>query len=181
MKRLLLIVLSIATLSVSCDSRFNWHDLLKVEPAPADAVATYKLNSGSAAHGHLLKMGYTSIDSTVRLEPDFTFSGTGVPGCCLHGWDESATAYPFTGGLYDIKGTWKVEKSSEIYILEFSFSEIVETTGRKIADPKLAKDREPPKTVRVYLVRGTPFTIGFPVFNGDFYPVAYDRTSSATK
>ena len=175
MKRLLPLLLSVVALLASCDSRFNWYDNLKVEPKPSEAAATYRLNTASAVYPKLLEMGYTAVDSTIVFRPDFTVSGTGVPGCCLTGNDESSGLYSFTGGLYDIKGTWRVVKEGEVYKLECEFSEMIETTGRKITDPKLAKEGEPLSKCNVGLIRGVPFTIGFLVYNGDFWPVAYDR------
>lgn len=174
MSRLLPLLLCVVTLLASCDRRFNAYYNLVVEPKPTEAVGIYRLTSGSASAKLLKQMGYHALDSTVSIKPDFTFTGRGVPACCLHGWDENA--YPFTGGLYDIEGTWRVVKTQAVYALEFTFTKVVETTGRQIADPKLAKERFIPKEMNVSLIKGEePFTIGFDVFDGDFWPIGFDR------
>ena len=170
----ILLVIMICALSAGCKrDRFNFHDLLAVKPTQAELVGSYRLQKADPAATPLMEMGYTEIDCVVELNADGTYTASRLPGCCIHGWDESS--YPFTGGLYSMKGNWTIVPTGSVYDIELTINSFTEHTGLVIADSELAAERQPRSTLKVSLIRGAPIDLGFEVFNGDFWPVRLAR------
>lgn len=168
-------IIMLAILSVGCSDRFNWHDRLSEKPTEAEVAGTYRLVKTNAAAAPLIEMGYTSIDSSVELRPDGTFTATKLPGCCLHGWDERP--YPFTGGLYSMSGKWSIVKTEAVYDVELKIDTVTEHTNLKIDNPELASERRPRSSRKVSIIRGSPIDLGFDVFDGDFWSIRFIRTA----
>lgn len=163
-----------ALLLAGCQDRFNWHDKLKEEPSPSEVVGTYELNQIDDAAVPLVEMGYKDIEGVIELREDGTYRATGVPGCCVHGWDERT--YPFTGGSYSFAGGWSIQKSEAVYEVVLRVESITELSGLTIADPELAQERTPSAELNLTLIRGDPLDVGFDLYNGDFWPVRFTRT-----
>lgn len=172
----LALVVLFSALTAGCDNRFNWYDRLSEEPMVSELAGDYKLIKGDPAAVPLVEMGYAEINSSLELKADGTFLATGIPGCCVHGFDERT--YPFTGGLYSFSGNWSVLKVQEVYDVRLVILEITERTGRTIGDTELEKERRSPSALDLALVRGAgdPVDVGFQIFNGDFWPLRFQKT-----
>lgn len=174
MKRWFRILPVVAALA-SCDDRYNLHGHLVKEPSPADIAGTYRFDSGSPDQGALKEMGYKAIDSTLTLKPDFTFTTTGVPGCCVHGWDERT--YPFTGGVFEFSGTWRVSKSGTTYGVGLDITKMTGEAEKELSTADPATERKPPSSLHADLLEDTPIAVGFRIFDGDFGHIAYRKAS----
>lgn len=158
---------------VACNGRFNWYDRLLEEPTKTELIGGYTLKMGDDAAEALIKMGYTEIDGSIELKEDGTFSAKRIPGCGVHGWDERT--YPFTGGLYSFCGTWSIVKNQTVYDVKLEISDITEHTGLKIDDKEMSRERTPPSSINLSLLRGNSIDVGFELFNGDFWPLQFKR------
>jgi len=169
----LLRVLPLLALLASCDNRHNLHGHLVKEPAPAEIAGLYRLGPGSPDQAALKEMGYQTIDSTVTLRSDFTFSATAVPGCCVHGWDERV--YPFSGGIFEFSGTWKIAKEGTTYGVALEIENLTGQGEKELSTADERIERKPPSSLHVDLMEGSPMDLGFSIFNGDFVHISYIR------
>ena len=161
-------------LLVGCQDRFNWYDKLKKEPTSREVAGTYELTKTDDAAAPLVEMGYSDIQSVIELREDGTYRATGIPGCCVHGFDERT--YPFTGGRYSFSGSWSIRKSQAVYEVALQVEAISELSGMTIADSDLAKERKPHAELNLALIQGEPLDVAFDIFDGDFWPVRFTRT-----
>ncbi len=169
MKPLILIALLVGL--VGC--RFNSSGYLLEEPALADVVGNYSLDPSS--RDRLASMGYKNFAGHVTLNPDGSFTAEQVPACCVHGLDEAA--YPFSGGYYSVSGTWKIAKSTTVYVVQLTLasSRLVDKPARSGASEP--KNREAPGRFDVHLMKGGPLSLGFAIFNGDFDNIVFSKMS----
>jgi hypothetical protein len=162
-----LILAALLLCLVGC--RFNVAGYLQEEPAVADVVGSYALDPSS--RDHLGRMGYKSFAGRVTLNPDGSFVADQIPACCVHGRDE--TFYPFSGGYYGISGSWKVAKSSAVFVIHLTLVSTHVTDKPPPSGSPEPKDRDAPGQFDIHLMRGSPLSLGFPVFNGDFDDIAF--------
>ena len=158
--------------AASC--RYNSFGYLQQEPAPLEIVGTYRLDLDRSQE-RLRRMGYTNFAGQITLRSDGRFTASDLPACCVHGWDEST--WPFSGGHYRLAGTWTVVKSSAVYVVELTSSDATMTEPPVTADPNVLKDRQALSGIRLYLIRGEPLLLGFPIFSGDFDNIVFSRTA----
>lgn len=153
-------------------SPFNDFGLLTRKPDPADLVADYKLDEGWGEY--VAKMGYKNLNGEIKLHPDFSYEAKGIPACCVHGEDENS--YPFSGGYYSFSGKWSITKSSAVYTVDLS---ILQISGEEVpSDVELEKyspSRVPPSSIELHIMKGRPLSVGFSIFNGDFFEVEFAR------
>lgn len=151
---------------------YNWFGLLTKPPVQADLVGSYKLTEWSSKY--VGKMGYSQFDGTITLHNDWTYSAVNIPATCVHGLDENT--YAFSGGYYAFSGNWSVAKSSAVYVVKLTL-DMVHSTG--VPSEAELKQIDPQRTVfnsmQVHIMKGTPYSLGFPVFNGDFFEIEFSR------
>ncbi len=179
----LLLICIMSYICALCLCPFNLWGLLTKEPVPLDLVAEYKLDGGWSS-SYIAQMGYKKLSGRITLNSDATFFAKDIPACCVHGTDE--TREPFSGGYYTFHGTWRIAKQQSVYIVDLSISQI---TGENVpSDAELNRyfmSRVPRQNLRLDILRGNPFSVGFSVFNGDFDDIVFSRekpeTSGAAK
>jgi len=154
-------------------SPFNMWGLLKREPAASELVAEYRLDPGWSS-SYISAMGYKNLSGSITLSGDSTFAAKDIPACCVHGEDENRR--PFSGGYYFLSGTWKISKSSAVYVIDLSISAIA---GEGVpSDAELNRffiSRVPRKNLQLRIMKGKPLSVGFAVFNGDFDYIQFSR------
>ena len=143
----------------------------------SDVVGTYTLAPSS--RDRLGRMGYKSFTGHVTLNPDGSFTAGQVPACCVHGWDEST--YPFSGGYYSLSGSWKVAKSSAVYVVRLTLASTHLADKPVISGSSELKDRDAPNQLDIHLMKGSPLSLGFAVFNGDFDDIVFSKLNEKTE
>jgi hypothetical protein len=154
--------------------RFNSAGYLLEEPAAADVIGCYHLDLGQSQQ-RLRRMGYKNFTGEITLTSDGSVTATNLPACCVHGWDESS--YPCSGGHYSLSGTWKTTKSSAVYVVRLKLSAAHMNEPPATTNATVLKDRNAPAELEVHLIKGSPLSLGFPIFNGDFDDVVFSKLS----
>lgn len=169
------VLLALLALLCTASCRYNAWGHLQEEPSVSEVVGTYHLDLDQSQE-RLRRMGYTNFAGQITLGADGSFSASDLPACCVHGWDESA--YPFSGGHYRLAGTWKIAKSSAVYVVELTLSATTMTEPPVTTDPGVLKvDRQAPSKIELYLLEGRPLLLGFPIFNGDFDDIVFSQAA----
>ncbi len=168
-------LLSLFVLLSVAGCRYNLWGYLREKPAATEIVGRYQLDLDKSQE-RLRRMGYRVFTGQIILSSDGTFTAADLPACCVHGWDEST--YPFSGGYYSLSGTWKIDKSSDIYIVALTLSTAKMTEPPVTSDASLLKvDRKAPGGLQLHLIEGKPLLLGFLIFNGDFDDILFSRAT----
>jgi hypothetical protein len=167
-------LLSLLVLLCVAACRYNLAGYLQEAPAATEIVGNYHLDLDKS-QDRLRRMGYKNFTGQITLGSDGSFTATNLPACCVHGWDEST--YPFSGGHYSLSGTWKIAKSSAVYVVSLTLSVATMTEPPVISDASVLKeDRKAPGELQLHLIKGNPLLLGFSIFNGDFDDVVFSKS-----
>jgi hypothetical protein len=154
--------------------RYNPSGYLQEEPSASELVGSYNLDLNKSQE-RLRRMGYRNFTGQITLNSDGSFTAADIPACCVHGYDESA--YPFSGGHYSLSGTWKVAKSSAVYVVSLTLSATKMIEPPAATDPDVLKvDRKAPAALELNLIEGHPLSLGFTIFNGDFDDIEFSKS-----
>lgn len=145
-------------------------------PVPdSDLTANYFLERPDT-RARLTRMGYVNLTGSIWLKRDGSFEAQNIPACCVHGQDE--TAYPFSGGYYEMKGNWDtvVSRESKLRSIRLSIRHSLRTGGTdKVMVGGREELRTPPGKMELPLVANKPIAIAFRIFNGDFDNIIFSR------
>lgn len=99
-------------------------------------------------------------DAQIEFDSSGGFVVTHIPACCL--FDTGPTSLPFTSGVCDASGKWRIYKKGKIYgiILDVTDVKFVGAPPDEFK-PKGTKSLLPYKPVWIDLLSGNPNSLGF--------------------
>jgi len=140
--------------------------------AETEVIGIYVLSQSAKAT--LQKMGYRNLEGRLTLLADGRFEARDLPACCMHGQDERSN--PFTGGYYNLSGTWKMEEFENCAAVELVPKEREFFDAHPNADPVLLKERQVhSSSTKASVIKGKPFGLGFSIFDGEFFDLIFAR------
>ena len=137
----------------------------------AELTGTYRPSPN--ARSAFSDAGYRVLTGELALRPDGTFTATRIPSCIFTG--EEPRKSP-SNHYYDFSGSWKTGMSpgdSSVAIVEFTLSETKLFDVPSQGSPLQIQVPKNTLGPAVNILRGTPLSLGFQIFNGDFYDIDY--------